>query len=92
MEFFGAQYDIPKIMAGLDLLVLPSIGQEAFGRVVIEAGASGVPVIATRIGGAIEIIEDGHTGILVRPGDILEMVNSIIRVLKDRELSKTIAI
>lgn len=92
VEFLGAQYDIPKIMADLDLLVLPSIGQEAFGRVIIEAGASGVPVIAARIGGAIEIIEDGHTGILVRPGDILEMVNSIIKALKDRELSKGLAI
>ncbi|MBU1912615.1 MAG: lipopolysaccharide heptosyltransferase II [Candidatus Omnitrophica bacterium] len=92
VEFLGAQYDIPKIMSGLDLLVLPSIGREAFGRVIIEAGASGVPVIATRIGGAMEIIEDGHTGVLVKPGDILEMVNSIIRVLKDRELSKNIAI
>jgi len=92
VEFAGANYDIPKIMSELDLLVLPSIGQEAFGRVIIEAGASGVPVIATRIGGAIEIIEDERTGILVRPGDILEMVNSIIRVLKDRELSKNLAI
>lgn len=92
IEFLGAQSDIPKIMSGLDLLVLPSIGQEAFGRVIIEAGASGVPVIATRIGGAMDIIEDGHTGILVRPGDILEMVNSIIMVLKDRELSKRLAV
>ena len=92
VEFLGAQYDIPKIMAGLDLLVLPSIGQEAFGRVIIEAAASGVPVIATRIGGAVEIIEDNRTGILVRPGDIYEMVNSIIKVLKDRELSKNLAL
>jgi len=92
VDFLGAQYDIPRIMSELDLLVLPSIGHEAFGRVIIEAGASGVPVIATRIGGAVEIIEDGHTGVLVKPGDILEMVNSIIRVLKDRELSKNIAI
>ena len=91
VEFLGAQYDIPKIMSGLDLLVLPSIGQEAFGRVIIEAGASGVPVIATRIGGATEIIEDGQTGILVRPGDILEMVNSIIKALKDRDLSRSMA-
>ncbi|MEK6732937.1 MAG: GT4 family glycosyltransferase PelF [Candidatus Omnitrophota bacterium] len=92
VEFLGAQYDIPKIMSGLDLLVLPSIGQEAFGRVIIEAGASGVPVIATRIGGATEIIEDGQTGILVRPGDILEMVNSIIKALKDRDLSRSMAV
>ncbi|MDP2912013.1 MAG: GT4 family glycosyltransferase PelF, partial [Candidatus Omnitrophota bacterium] len=92
VEFLGAQYDIPKIMSRLDLLVLPSIGQEAFGRVIIEAGASGVPVIATRIGGATEIIEDGQTGILVRPGDILEMVNSIIKALKDRDLSRSMAV
>lgn len=92
VEFLGAQYDIPKIMSGLDLLVLPSIGQEAFGRVIIEAGASGVPVIATCIGGAAEIVEDGQTGILVRPGDILEMVNSIIKTLKDRDLSRNMAV
>ncbi len=92
VDFLGPQYNIPKIMSELDLLVLPSIGQEAFGRVIIEAGASGVPVIATRIGGAIEIIEHGHTGFLVKPGDMLEMVNSIISALKDRELSKNIAI
>ncbi|OIO34765.1 MAG: hypothetical protein AUJ70_00275 [Candidatus Omnitrophica bacterium CG1_02_40_15] len=91
VEFLGPQYDIPKIMSELDLLALPSVGQEAFGRVIIEASASGVPVIATRIGGAIEIIEHEHTGILVRPGDIFEMVNSVIRVLKDRELSKNLA-
>ena len=92
VEFMGNQYDIPKIMSELDLLVLPSIGREAFGRVIIEAGAAGVPVIATAIGGALEIVEPGHTGILVRPGDILEMVNSIIRVLKDRDLSKGLAV
>jgi len=92
VEFIGAQYDIPKVMSELDLLVLPSIGQEAFGRVIIEAGASGTPVIATRIGGAVEIIEDGRTGLLARPGDILEMMDLIIKVLKDRELSKNLAI
>ncbi|MDP2921596.1 MAG: glycosyltransferase [Candidatus Omnitrophota bacterium] len=92
VEFSGAQYDIPKVMSELDLLVLPSVGQEAFGRVIIEAGASGVPVIATRIGGAVEIVEDGRTGLLVKPGDMLETVNSIIRVLKDRELARNMAI
>ncbi|MFA5389546.1 MAG: glycosyltransferase [Candidatus Omnitrophota bacterium] len=92
VEFPGAQYDIPKIMSGLDLLVLPSIGREAFGRVIIEAGASGVPVVATAIGGAVEIIEDGRTGMLVKPGDILEMVNSVLKVLKDREFSKNLAL
>ncbi|MFA4991667.1 MAG: glycosyltransferase [Candidatus Omnitrophota bacterium] len=92
VEFLGTREDVPRIMSQLDLLVLPSMGQEAFGRVIIEAGASGVPVIATRIGGAVEIIEDGQTGILVKPGDILEMVESIIKLLKDRELARSCAV
>jgi len=92
VEFLGSRGDIPKIMSELDLLVLPSVGQEAFGRVIIEAGASGVPVIATRIGGAVDIVENEKTGLLVKPGDIMELVNSIIRLLKDRELAKNFAI
>lgn len=92
VEFLGSRHDIPKIMSGLDLLVLPSVGQEAFGRVIIEAGASGVPVVATRVGGAVDIIEDGKTGLLVKPGDIIEMVDSIVRLLQDREFARNIAI
>ncbi|MFH1854409.1 MAG: GT4 family glycosyltransferase PelF [Candidatus Omnitrophota bacterium] len=92
VEFLGSRHDMPEIMSELDLLVLPSIGQEAFGRVIIEAGASGVPVIATRIGGAVDIIEDGKTGLLVKPGDIMEMVDSIIRLLKDRHLARDMVI
>jgi len=91
VEFLGSRYDMPKIMSGLDLLVLPSVGQEAFGRVIIEAGASGVPVVATRIGGAVDIIENERTGILVKPGDIMGMVDSILKLLKNRGLAKNLA-
>lgn len=92
VEFLGAQYDIPNIMHELDIVVLPSIYQESFGRVIIESGASGVPCIATRLGGALEIIENGITGLLVKPGDILEMVEAILRLLKDRGLARSIAV
>jgi len=92
VEFLGSRGDIPRIMSGLDLLVLPSVGQEAFGRVIIEAGASGVPVVATRLGGAVDIIENYRTGILVKPGDIMEMVDSIIKLLKNRPLAKNLAL
>ncbi|MBU0759750.1 MAG: GT4 family glycosyltransferase PelF [Candidatus Omnitrophica bacterium] len=91
VEFLGSRHDMPEVMSGLDLLVLPSIGQEAFGRVIIEAGASGVPVVATRVGGAVDIIEDGKTGMLVKPGDIMEMVDSVIKLLKDRSLARDMA-
>ena len=92
VEFTGSSYNIPKIMSEIDLLVLPSVGQEAFGRVIIEAGASGVPVIATRIGGIVDIVENKKTGILVKPGDIIELVDSMLMLLKDRELAKNIAL
>jgi lipopolysaccharide heptosyltransferase II len=91
IEFLGSRHDMPRVMSELDILVLPSIGQEAFGRVIIEAGASGVPVVATRIGGAVDIIEDGKTGLLVKPGDIMEMVDSVIKLLKDRSLARRMA-
>lgn len=92
VEFLGSRHDIPEIMASLDLLVLPSVGQEAFGRVIIEAGACGVPVVATRIGGAVDIIEDKKTGIFVKPGDMMEMVDSIVKLLRDRSFAKGLAI
>ncbi len=92
VEFLGSRKDISKIMSEIDLLILPSVGQEAFGRVIIEAGASGIPVIATRIGGVVDIVEDGVTGILVRSGDIMEMVDSILKLLKNRELAANLAV
>jgi lipopolysaccharide heptosyltransferase II len=92
VEFLDSRHDIPGLMSELDLLVLPSVGQEAFGRVIIEAGASGVPVIATRIGGAIDIVENEKTGLLVEPNNIMEMVNAIVRLLKDRDLAKYFSI
>lgn len=91
VEFLGSRQDMPRIMSGLDLLVLPTVGQEAFGRVIIEAGASGVPVIATRVGGTVDIIENERTGILVKPGDVMELVDSIIRLLNDRGLAMRLA-
>ncbi|MFH1478940.1 MAG: glycosyltransferase [Candidatus Omnitrophota bacterium] len=92
VEFLGSRDDMPKIMSSLDLLVSSSVGQEAFGRVIIEAGASGVPVVSTRIGGVVDIIEDNKTGLLVKPGDIKEMVDAILKVLKDRNLARNLAI
>ena len=56
------------MVADCDVLVLPSL-QEPFGRSVIEAMALGTPVVASRVGGIPEIIDDGVHGLLTRPGD-----------------------
>ncbi|MDO9573334.1 MAG: lipopolysaccharide heptosyltransferase II [Candidatus Omnitrophota bacterium] len=90
-EFLGTQRDIPGILAHLDLVVLATTTHEAFGRVIIEAQAAGVPVVATQVGGVVDIIEDGKNGFLVPPADPKSMADAIMRVFKDVELAKEIA-
>ncbi|MFA7293896.1 MAG: lipopolysaccharide heptosyltransferase II [Candidatus Omnitrophota bacterium] len=90
-EFLGTQRDIPGILAHLDLVVLATTTHEAFGRVVVEAQASGVPVVATKVGGVIDIIEDGKNGLLVPPGDHKSMANAILRIYEDTQLARSLA-
>lgn len=67
--FTGFQEDIQPILANLSIFVHASIIPEPFGQVIVEAMAAGVPVVATGGGGVDEVVEDGYTGALVRPGD-----------------------
>ncbi|HQP09792.1 MAG TPA: glycosyltransferase, partial [Candidatus Omnitrophota bacterium] len=87
IEFLGNRRDIPQILAKTDVLVLSTITQEAFGRVILEAQAAGVPVVATNVGGVIDIIDDGQNGLLVPPKDTEAMAEAVIRLMKDRELA-----
>jgi lipopolysaccharide heptosyltransferase II len=90
-QFLGTQRDIPAVLSHLDLLVLATTTHEAFGRVIVEAQASGVPVVATRVGGVVDIIEDGKTGLLVGPADPDSMAEAVIKVFQDVELSRFLA-
>jgi lipopolysaccharide heptosyltransferase II len=90
-EFLGNQRDVQAILANLDLMVLATTTHEAFGRVIIEAQAAGVPVVATRIGGVIDIIEDGKTGLLVPPSDPSGIAEAALRIFNDRQLARTLA-
>lgn len=92
VEFMGRRSDIPEILSRLDVLVLATTTQEGFGRVIIEAFAAGVPVVATSVGGVTEIIRDGDNGLLVSPGDSHAMSEAIVRLLKDRRLSGELAL
>ncbi|HNV85777.1 MAG TPA: lipopolysaccharide heptosyltransferase II, partial [Candidatus Omnitrophota bacterium] len=67
--FLGRRNDIPEILRKADVLALTTSVQEGFGRVLIEAGARGTPVVSTRVGGVTEIIEHEKDGILVPSGD-----------------------
>lgn len=64
----GARSDIADVMRGLDLFVLPSLA-EGTPVTVLEAMASGLPVVATRVGGLPEVVEENVTGLLVQPAD-----------------------
>lgn len=73
------------IMASLDLLLVPS-HRETFGRVIIEAMASGTPVIATDSGGVPDIIEDGQSGLLVPPRNPGRLALAVERILLSTDL------
>ncbi|MEK7790550.1 MAG: GT4 family glycosyltransferase PelF, partial [Deltaproteobacteria bacterium] len=85
VDFLGHQEDIADLLKKIDLLVFPSTYPESFGRVVIEAQAAGVPVVASRLGGAQEIIEEGITGHLFQAGHPFELAAAIQRVFSNRE-------
>lgn len=84
--WLGRRRDIPQIMASLDILAHCSVAPEPFGRVIIEGMAAGTPVVASRAGGAVEIVEDGVTGLLTPPGDSAALAAAMIRLLADASL------
>ena len=79
---------VPLLFQAADVFVLPSITAEAFGIVLLEAMASCVPVISTKIGGIPEIINESKAGLLVEPMDETELAEAISRLLQDDELRK----
>ena len=86
IQFLPATNDVPNIMRGLDVLVSATTTPEAFGRVIIEAQASGVPVVATQVGGVVDIIEDRKTGLLCAPQNPKEMAEKMLELYRDKEL------
>ncbi|MDD3087143.1 MAG: lipopolysaccharide heptosyltransferase II [Candidatus Omnitrophica bacterium] len=90
-EFLGTQKNIPEILSHLDLLILATTTHEAFGRVIIEAQAAGVPVVATEVGGVVDIIENNKNGLLVPPADPVSMAEAAIRIFKDPQLALSLS-
>jgi glycosyltransferase involved in cell wall biosynthesis len=74
----------PGLMRHFDVLVAPS-HQEPFGTVISEAMAVGTPVVATRVGGLAEVVDDGVTGMLVEPGRPDALAAAVLEVLGQRD-------
>ena len=76
--------EVYRLIGDADLLVLPSNCYETFGRVAIEAYATGTPVIASNHGAPAEVVEDGQTGLRFRPGDGADLAAKVRMALADR--------
>jgi glycosyltransferase involved in cell wall biosynthesis len=89
-EFRGHVANVAEFLRASDVFVLPSL-QEGMPNSLLEAMACGLPPVATRIGGVVDIVRDGENGILVAPGDAAGLAAGIRRFLGDRTLSMQMA-
>lgn len=87
IRFTGIRSDIPQVLAAADLLAFPSVVPH-FARPIIEAGAMGKPVVASRVGGPIELVQEGITGLLVPRSDPVALAEAVLALLKDPLLAK----
>lgn len=85
--FAGWQSNIASFLNALDIFVQPSLS-EAFSQVIMEALGVGLPVLATNVGGASEVIMSGENGVLIEPNDVSAIADEVIRLSRDPELRK----
>ena len=86
VHMLGERDDIARVMAALDVFVLSSVG-EGISNTILEAMATGLPVVATRVGGNPELVTEGTTGFLVEARSAEELARSLRRYLEDPALA-----
>lgn len=91
IEFLGHRENVLELLKDIDILVHASVREEPFGRVIIEGMASRKPVVAAGIGGPLEIIENGISGILYSPGNDIALAEEIACLLEDSTMLSRIA-
>lgn len=89
VEYLGVREDIPQLLEAADIFVLPSYYREGVPRVLLEAGAMGLPIITTNTPGCKEVINEEKNGWLIAPRDAQQLANRILESVKysHRELS-----
>lgn len=90
LRFLGARSDVPRVLAAADLYCQPNTEPEPFGIAFIEALDAGLPVVATELGGAVEILGGGH-GRLVPPSDPGALAGALAALLDDPEARARLA-
>lgn len=82
VRFLGWRPDVDEIMGCFDIFVLPSLN-EGMGRVLVEAMAAGLPIVASRVGGIPDLVKHGENGLLVPPADTSALEKAISALLQD---------
>jgi glycosyltransferase involved in cell wall biosynthesis len=83
VRFLGLRDDVPAVLAGAAVAVVPSVWPEAFSLAAAEAMAAGTPVVASRVGALPEVVEEGVTGELVPPDDPAALADAVARIWGD---------
>jgi len=91
IHFLGQRLDIPELLAITDIFVLPSLF-EGMPLSLMEAMASGLPVVSTDVGGVSELVVDGETGFLVPPRNSAALAEKIKTLIDDKALSKAMGV
>lgn len=89
VSFLGLRNDVPRLLPALDLFVLPSLS-EGLSIALLEAMSTGVPVLASKVGGNPEIVIDGETGYLVPPEQSEELAVHIMKLLRNQDLTRSL--
>lgn len=84
----GPRKDVPALLSMADVFVLPTEYREGIPRVLLEAGLAGLPIVATRMPGCNDVVEDGRNGYLVPPRDSQALADRIIGLLADPARAK----
>jgi glycosyltransferase involved in cell wall biosynthesis len=90
VRLLGLRRDIPRVLAAADVFLLTSVS-EGVPLTLIEAMAAGVPVVATRVGGVGEVVQDGVTGLLAPAGSHGELCAALLRLAGDSDLRRRMA-
>lgn len=91
VHFLGFKSNVPRLMAAMDLIVHPSTELDPCPRVVLEALHSCKPLVATRMGGVPELVENGKTGLLVPPGNPDSLATALRSLIEDPKLALNLA-